>query len=113
MKKTFNIGKVFLEMHDNGFPKGFILKRDLTYKECSYILKNLLGIWHTTKEDCSDEEDWKYWRNTIIDDVNKWLRGERDDSAIREFASDCMDEDLGLMNLIPIICYLKKKKIIE
>ncbi len=112
MNKTFNIKPLKMEMERNGFIRGFNLKRDLTYSECSHILKNLLGIWHTTKKDCSDGEDWKYWRGVIVDDVNKWLRGERDDSAIREFASDCMDEDLGLFNLIPIICYLQKKEII-
>lgn len=100
-------------METNGFIKGFSLKRDLTYRECSHIIKNLLGIWHTTKEDCFDEEEWKSWRDMFITDVNQWLSGEREDDYImQEYAGDCGDEPIGIMNLIPIICYLQKKEII-
>lgn len=43
--KNFNIGVVKLQMDPIGsFPKGFILKRDLTIKESEFIMRNLLGI---------------------------------------------------------------------
>ena len=32
MKKKFNIGTVKLEMQDNGFPKGLVLKRNLNVR---------------------------------------------------------------------------------
>ena len=50
--------------------------------------------------------------NEYCDTVNAWLRGDTDDSAIMEFAFDCSDDPIGIMNLIPIICYLQKKGII-
>lgn len=110
--KTYNIGKVFMEMNRNGFPKGLILKRDLTLIECKYILRNLLGIELQGREDLYDNEEYQDRMNEYRDTVNAWLRGDADDSAIMEFAFDCSDDPIGIMNLIPIIHYLQKKEII-
>lgn len=98
-------------MESNGFPKGFILKRDLTVRECRYILYSLLGINIATKDDLDDEE-YREQNEEYVQTVNAWLRGETDDSAIIEFAFDCSDEPLGLMNMLPIVAYLQKKGII-
>lgn len=111
-KKNFNIGTVKMTMESNGFPKGLILKRDLTVRECKHILGNLLGIELSTREDCYDNEEYQDKMDEYRDTVNAWLRGDADDSAIMEFAFDCSDDPIGIMNLIPIICYLKKKGII-
>lgn len=111
--KRFNIGTVKMQMHSNGFTKGFILKRELDVKECRYILKNLLGIEVQTKEDCYDSEEYKDYNGELRYNVNRWLKGEFDDEIIMEYAHDCSDEHLGMMNLIPIICYLKKRDIID
>ena len=32
--RKFNLGTIKVEMNNNGFPKGLILKRDLTLREC-------------------------------------------------------------------------------
>lgn len=48
--KRYNIGTVGMTMETNGFPKGLILKRDLTLRECKHILGNLLGIELFTRE---------------------------------------------------------------
>ncbi len=109
--KTFDIGKVKLIMEANGFPKGFILKRDLNIRECRYILYSLLGINIATKEDL-DNEEYQEQNDEYVQTVNAWLRGETDDSAIMEFAFDYSDEPLGLMNMLPIVAYLQKKDII-
>lgn len=98
-------------MESNGFPKGFILKRDLTVRECRYILYSLLGINIATKDDLDDEE-YREQNEEYVQTVNAWLRGETDDSVIIEFAFDCSDEPLGLMNMLPIVAYLQKKGII-
>ena len=111
-QKRFNIGTVKLSMEANGFPKGLILKRDLTLHECKYILRNLLGIELFTHKDCYDNEEYQDKMSEYRDTVNAWLRGNADDSAIMEFAFDCSDDPIGTMNLIPIMCYLKKKGII-
>lgn len=102
-----------MQMHSNGFPKGFVLKRELDIRECRYILKNLLGIEIQTKEDCYDAEEYKEYNEGIKFNVNGWLKGDFDDNAIMEFAYVCSDEQIGMMNLIPIIVYLKKKDIIN
>lgn len=109
--KIYSIGKVKLTMESNGVPKGFILKRDLTVRECRYILYSLLGINIATKDDLDDEE-YREQNEEYVQTVNAWLRGETDDSAIIEFAFDCSDEPLGLMNMLPIVAYLQKKGII-
>lgn len=109
--KIYSIGKVKLTMESNGFPKGFILKRDLTVRECRYILYSLLGINIATKDDLDDEE-YREQNEEYVQTVNAWLRGETDDSAIIEFAFDCSDEPLRLMNMLPIVAYLQKKGII-
>lgn len=110
--KNFNIGAVKMTMETNGFPKGLILKRDLTLRECKHILGNLLGIELFTREDSYDNEEYRDKMDEYHDTVNAWLRGNADDFSIMEFAFDCSDEPIGIMNLIPIICYLKKKGII-
>lgn len=111
--KKYNLGTVKVEMEANGFPKGLILKRELTIRECRYILRNLLGIEIQTKEDCYDAEEYKEYNEEIKHNVNEWLKGDFDDYAIMEFAYDCSDESIGIMNLIPILFYLKKIGVID
>lgn len=111
--KIYNVGKVKINLEKNGFPKGLILKRDLSARECRHIMKTLLGIEINTREDVYDDEEYKDYNDELKETVNKWLIGEVDDSNIMEYAYDCSDEPIGIMNLIPIIQYLKKKKIID
>lgn len=111
--KNYKIGSVKMTMETNGFPKGLILKRELTVREARYILYTLLGINILTLDDCDDTGHYKEENETYRDSVTRWLRGEMDDEAIADFAYDCSDEQLGLMNMIPILAYLKKKGIID
>ena len=111
--KKFNIGTVKMEMHQNGFPKGLSLKRKLTIRESKHIIRNLLGI-DLNDKDCFDSiEEYKEYNNDVCDTVNDWLIGNCDDDSIMEYAYDCSDEPIGIMNLIPIINYLKKLDIID
>ena len=112
--KKFNIGTVRMEMESNGFPKGFILKRELTLRECRYILKTLFGI-DINDADCFNYAyEYKSYNDALKQDVNGWLKGEcYDDYIMMEYAGDCGDEPIGIMNLVPLICYLKKKNIID
>ena len=111
--KNYNIGKVKINMETNGFPKGLILNRELTIRECRYILNTLLGINICTKEDMYDTEEYNEYNIELQENVNKWLVGDRDDSTIMSYAYDCSDEPIGIMNLIPILVYLKKKNVID
>lgn len=80
--KRYNVGTVGMTMETNGFPKGFILKRDLTLRECKHILGNLLGIELFSREDCYDNEEYQDKMSEYRDTVNAWLRGDAEDSAI-------------------------------
>lgn len=111
--KKYNIGSVKLNLENNGFPKGLILNRDLTVKESRYIMYNLLGININTIDDCYDRDEYKEYNIDLSNNVNSWLRGDIDDVSLMEYAGDCSDEPIGVMNLIPIIYYLKKKNIID
>ena len=111
--KNYKIGSVKMTMETNGFPKGFILKRDLNLREAKHILRDLLGIELRTIEDCYDNEEYQDQNKEYLDTVNRWLKGELEDDSIADFAFDCSDEQLGLKNMIPIVAYLKKKGIID
>lgn len=112
MNRILNLGKVKLTMHENGFPKGFVLKRKATLRECRYILDNLLGINICTSEDYDYAEEYKEYNEELVQDVNDWLAGERDEDSISKYAYDCMDEQLGMHNMLIITNYLQKKGII-
>lgn len=111
--KKYNIGSVKLNLETNGFPKGLILNRDLTVKESRYIMYNLLGININTIDDCYGRDEYKEYNIDLSNSVNSWLRGDIDDENLMEYAGDCADEPIGIMNLIPIVSYLKKKNIID
>ena len=113
MNKILNLGKVKLTMHKNGFPKGFVMKRKATLRECRYILYTLLGINICTREDFEFPEEYKEYNEELLNDVNDWLSGECDDDCISEYAYDCSDEPLGLHNMLIITNYLQKKGIIQ
>lgn len=111
--KRFNIGTIKMEMHENGFPKGLLLKRKLTIRESKHIMNNLLGI-DLNDKDCFDSfEEYLQYNNDVCATVNDWLIGNCEDDSIMEYAYDCSDEPIGIMNLIPIIDYLKKHDIVD
>ena len=113
MKTTkYVLGTIKMKMRPNGFPDGFILKRLCTYVECRHIVKDLLGIDIYLSGDFDDKEEWAIWKKDFVDDVNGWLSGDVDDSQIMEYASDCADEPLGMMNAFPIAKYLIERGII-
>ena len=112
-KKKFNVGTVVMEIPKGDYiPKGLVLKRELTIRECRYIMRNLLMIEINSEEDCYDSEEYKEYNSELQKVVNDWLRGEAEDFSIMEYAYDCYGESIGVMNLIPILMYLKKREII-
>ncbi len=119
-KKTFNLGKIKTAQYANGGIKGLVLNRDVTVREARHIMTNIFGIVINTLEDCDDAEEYKYWNQELVKDVNDWLRGNVDDDTmmdrdyiIMDYAGDCSDEALGVMCMIPLLEHLKKKKIID
>ena len=112
-KKKFNVGTVVMEIPKGDYiPKGLVLKRELTIRECRYIMRNLLMIDINTEDDCFDSEEYKEYNSELKKTVNEWLRGDAEDYSIMEYAYDCSDEPIGMMNMIPILMYLKKREII-
>ena len=112
MKKKFNIGSVKMEMHDNGFPKGLVLKRDLNVREAKHLMRKFLGIDVNGSEEFEDKEEYNEYNNDLTSDVNSWLKGEIEDRSLMEYAYDCAEDELGVFNIIPIIFWLQSKDII-
>ena len=112
MKQKFNTGSVKMEMQDNGFPKGLVLKRDLNVREAKHLMRKFLGIDENRIEEFEYKEEYNDYNNDLASDVNSWLKGEIDDRSLMEYAYDCMEDELGVFNIIPIIFWLQSKDII-
>ena len=114
MNKKFDLGEIEFSLHKNGFTKGFVLKRDLETRECREIMEDILGIPVECEDDFFDDSDeYLVYNKVLTNDVNGWLKGERDDSTITDYAA-CMDDTLplGVFNIFPVANYLKEKGII-
>lgn len=113
MKKKFDLGEIEFSLHKNGFTKGFVLKRDLFTRECKEIMEDILGISVEREDDFDDSDLYREYNKDLTNDVNGWLKGERDDSVITDYAA-CMDDTLplGVFNIFPVANYLKEKGII-
>ena len=109
--KTYSFKPITCEMGNN-FPKGLILKRDVTTHEARYIMIRCFGIAINTIEDCYDEEEYREYNANLTTCVNKWLKGDVDDSAIMDYAYDYSNEQLGLFNLLIVLTYLERRDII-
>ena len=110
--KVFDIVKVKTTLEKNGVVKGFVLKRNVTERECRHIFTCIFGIVISTREDFVDKEEYVGYCKDLTETLNKWLIGETDDDSIMEYAYDCSNEPLGLFNLLPLIVYLKKREVI-
>ena len=112
-KKKFHVGTVVMEIpKGDSVPKGLVLKRELTIRECRHIMKNLLMIEINREEDCYDSWEYNVYNSELQKDVNDWLRGDADDYSIMNYAYGYSSESIGIMNLIPILMYLKKRDVI-
>lgn len=111
--KTFDIGIVTTLLTLDNYPKGLVLKRELTIAECRYILKKILDIDICTREDIINEEEYTEQNLEYQKVVNKWLRGECSSKNIDYFRTIWDDRKIDIIDLIPILTYLKKRKIID
>lgn len=114
--KKYNIGVVKLAMMPNGFPKGFILKREPTVKETMHILQNILGFankdYNTWFDDKLEIEDYRKQCKFIL---TEYLKGDCDWSVLCN-ETQCYDYDeigLPMPSALPLVCYLKQKGIID
>ena len=113
--KKFNLGTVEVKLACNGYAEGLVLQRDLTQKEAMYVADKLLGynldLW---LDDCDDAEERRDFKKRLTEDVNGMLKGEVEEHWFNnEYAPDCYDEPIPVMLFLPVIAYLKKKKIIK
>lgn len=112
--KTYKLGNVKMVMDNTGYIKGFPLKRELDYREAKYVLDTLLGFDILTSEDFEDIYEYKDYKEGLTKDVNNWLKGDADDFVIKEYAYDMSSDEISWgFQLIAVIDYLKKKKIID
>jgi len=110
MDKTVSIGDINLH-YDKHKVAGFVLKRDATTEECRYIMSSIFDIVLDIAEDYDNVEEFKEYNKDVTDIVNSWLVGEVDDSFINDYA-DTYFFSLRIIDLIPLIIYLKKCDII-
>lgn len=112
--KTYKLGNVKMVMENNGYIKGFPLKRELDYREAKYVMDALLGFDILASEDFVDTYDYKDYKEELTKDVNNWLKGDADDFVIKEYAYDMSGDEISWgFQFIAVIDYLKKKKIID
>ena len=124
MNKEFKFKSITVTLENNGMVCGFLLKRDLTIKEARHIVGEILRIDLMNQADfdygdMNDPEqveenikDFQDYNDELCDHVNSWLKGKCDDTIIMDYAYDCSDEPLGILNLLPIIEYLQKINVI-
>lgn len=109
--KTYNIDTFQMTMEKNGFPKGFILNRDLTLDECKHIMEHLLGISLGDVSDFFDVEEYNGYCDELVKNVNDWLRGDCDDDYLMYIYA--YGDDIGVMNIIPVIEFLQERNVLK
>lgn len=93
--------------------KGLILNRPIQIPEARHILQNILNITIYTKDECATLEELHDWDIEYVSAVNNWLNGDDDNSNIREFAWECMNEPIGVFKILSVLMYLKEQNIID
>lgn len=111
MESYYNLGIVKMTTGESG--RGLILKRELSLDECKYILSEIFGITLYTREDFDDEEEYIEQNLEYQKVVNKWLKGECSSKNVDYFRIIWDDRKTDIVDLIPILAYLKRRKIID
>lgn len=111
MESYYNLGIVKMTTGESG--RGLILKRELSLDECKYILSEIFGITLYTREDVVDEEEYIEQNLEYQKVVNKWLKGECSSKNVDYFRIIWDDRKTDIVDLIPILAYLKRRKIID
>lgn len=116
MKNKLNIGIVSLTMASNGFPKGFILKREPTVSETMHILQKILGFANEDYKDWFDsEEEREDYRERCMIILTSFLKGGCDWPCLCS-ETHCYDDDetgFPMPSAFPLTVYLKHCGIIE
>lgn len=110
--KKVKLPEVKLIVEDDKLFSGIVLKRELTLKECRFIMENILGIVLETRDEFDEEEEYNEYNDNLVGDVNSWLVGDCDDYTIMEYAYDCADEPIGIWKAISVLMYLEEKKLL-
>ncbi len=99
-KKNVKLSEFKITLRKNNFVDGIVIKRWLTLRECRHVMKNILGIVISEKDDFEDNIEYREYNDSLYNDVNGWLMGDFDDSIIMDYAYDCSDEPIGIFNCI-------------
>lgn len=111
MESYYNLGIVKMTTGESG--RGLILKRELSLDEYKYILSEIFGIKLYIREDVVDEEEYIEQNLEYQKVVNKWLKGECSSKNVDYFRIIWDDRKIDIVDLIPILAYLKRRKIID
>ena len=110
--KTIKRNPIKLDIYSNGSIHGLVIKRNPTLKETMYIFKKIFGICINEREDMDTDYDYNDYNKDLVNDFIEWLNGNRSDQSIMDYAYDCADDALVLINMIPLLSYLQKRNII-
>ena len=115
--KKYNIGTVKLTMETNGFPKGFVLKREPTIREAMHIIRNILGfnIALNLEDWFDDKLEQVDYRKQCRFILTEFLKGDCDWPCLCN-ETQCYDDDetgFPMASAFPLVVYLKYRGIIE
>lgn len=113
--KKYSIGTVKMAMEANGYPKGFILKREPTVREAMHILSNILGFILSSLDDFDSKAEYSDYRYDCQKSLTEFLRGDLDWTYLCN-DTYCYDDDetgFPMASAFPLAQYLKQKGIIE
>ncbi|MFG6426033.1 MAG: hypothetical protein K1W14_06505 [Muribaculaceae bacterium] len=116
MKKIYNIGTVKMTMQSNGYPQGFVLKREPTVREAMYILSKILGFANEDYKDWFDDElERQDYRKQCRFILTEYLKGDVDWECLCNETQcyDCDEMGFPMASAFPLAVYMKQKGIIE
>lgn len=115
MIKKYNVGIIELTTYSNGFPKGFIIKREPTVRETMYILQEILDFANDDYKDWfGDEIEVEGYQEQCQFILTEFLKGDCDWSCLCNETQCYYYDEMGfpIASVFPLVCYLKDKGII-
>lgn len=106
--KNYNVGEISLIEEKDDYPRGLNLKRELTLKECKYILENILKIDFADKTMFGCKEEFDDYKKQIVFLINSWIKGEIDLGTVLTECGEYYEKDVPVFIAFPLVEYLRK-----
>lgn len=113
--KTIKLLPFKMDYWQNGYAKGLLMKRKITFQEANHIAQNILGIsTELTWDDLTDDkEELKERKDELVSDITKLINGDIGfDYISEEWACGDALDDLNIAIFFDMLLYLNKKSIV-